>query len=161
MNEEGKYRVIRDTREKEGKGWHFGPTEKCSGTTIETMRTGDYTLKGYEDYLCIERKGSVVEVAGNLIQPRFYEELERLEEFQFPFLVLEFNMDDLIRYPFGCGLPAHVRRKCKMDGFVLLGKLNEMMLKYKTKVLFVGEKGKDVASSLFKRVVENYEPNIK
>ena len=58
------YTVIKDTREKEG--YFFKKYDKCSGMVVETMKTGDYTIKGLEDVLCIERKASVEEIANNL-----------------------------------------------------------------------------------------------
>lgn len=50
-----KFKVIRDTREKVGY-WDFVPDDRCSGTIEKAVQTGDYTLVGYEDVLCIERK---------------------------------------------------------------------------------------------------------
>ena len=59
-----KYKVIKDTREQNG--WFFTPYEKCSGMEVKTLHTGDYTLEGFEDVVCIERKGCVAEIAMNL-----------------------------------------------------------------------------------------------
>ena len=54
-----KYRVIKDTREKDG--WTFTEYDKCEGMDMDALHTGDYTLKGFEDVVCIERKASVSE----------------------------------------------------------------------------------------------------
>ena len=55
------YLVYRDTREKDG--WDFAQSGYCAGTEPQTIKTGDYTLHGYENHLCIERKGNVSELA--------------------------------------------------------------------------------------------------
>lgn len=151
-----KFIVLRDTREKEGKGWQFSASKYCSGTRVQGLKTGDYTLLGYENLLCIERKGSIIEFANNLCQERFFNELERLEDFPYAFLVLEFSLKDLIDYPFSEGIPYSVRKKIKISGAFLLRKLCEIQLKYKTKIIFAGNKtsSKEFAMSIFKRVVE-------
>lgn len=59
-----KYTVIQDTREQ--KGWYFSEYDKCNGMEQGSLKTGDYTLKGFEDMVCIERKFSVEEIATNL-----------------------------------------------------------------------------------------------
>ena len=50
-----KYTVIKDTREKDG--YFFKEYDRCDGMVVETMKTGDYTLKGMENVLCIEAQG--------------------------------------------------------------------------------------------------------
>ena len=62
------YLVIKDTREKQG--WDFPQSHSCVGTSIEKLDTGDYTIDGHRDTLCVERKGSVSEFAGNLVQEK-------------------------------------------------------------------------------------------
>ena len=69
-----KYTVIKDTREQDG--WFFSPYDKCDGMEVGTLHTGDYTLKGFEDIVCVERKASVTEIAMNLGRKKkaFYDE---------------------------------------------------------------------------------------
>ena len=49
------YTVIRDTREKDEKGWGFKSSKYCAGTIEEKLDTGDYSLYGWAQHLCIER----------------------------------------------------------------------------------------------------------
>ena len=88
-----KYTVIKDTREQDG--WFFSSNDKCAGMEIGTLHTGDYTMKGFEDVVCIERKASVSEIAMNLGRKKkpFQEEMERMRDFQFSFLILEFEFE--------------------------------------------------------------------
>ena len=59
-----KHIVLRDTREKSG--WDFKSFDKCQAIVDWGLRTGDYTVKGLEKYLVIERKASTGEISMNL-----------------------------------------------------------------------------------------------
>mgnify|MGYP003644328696 FL=1 len=93
------YTVIKDTREQDG--WFFTPYDRCEGMEVNTLHTGDYTLKGFEDVVCVERKASVSEIATNLGKKKkaFYNEMERMRDFNFRYLLLEFSALDVIDYP--------------------------------------------------------------
>ena len=93
------YTVIKDTREQEG--WFFTSYDRCEGMEVNTLHTGDYTLKGFEDVVCVERKASVSEIATNLGKKKkaFYNEMERMRDFNFRYLLLEFSALDVIDYP--------------------------------------------------------------
>lgn len=147
-----RYHVLKDTREQ--KGWTFEETNKCEGTTIEGLKTGDYTLKGFEHSLCVERKGSVIEWAHNCIEPRFIKELERMITFKYRFIILEFTMKDMLNYPNNVNLPAQIVAKLKMDGEMLLKKTLEFQIRYNVHIIFAGTEGKKVTQSIFKRVTE-------
>jgi|TARA_R100000900_G_scaffold137044_1_gene115302 ERCC4-type nuclease len=149
-----KYTVIRDTREHNDKGWLFDTSARCDGTSTSKLDTGDYSIEGLEDIFCIERKGSVSEFARNVTENRFERELERLESFKYPFIILEFEMSDIIDYPKNSGIPYRQRNQLRFKGPFILKRLLEFQMKYKTKILLCGRRGKEVASSIFKRVLE-------
>ncbi len=154
-----KYTVIKDTREQDG--WFFAPYDKCEGMEIGTMHTGDYTLKGYEDVVCVERKASVSEIAMNLGRKKkpFQEEIERMKDFHFSFLILEFSMDDVLKYPEGSKVPKAARSKVKVTGKYLLKCLMEFEIWYNTKIIFCGNKQNAflVTNSIFKRLTELFD----
>ena len=79
------YRVIKDTREKDG--WTFTEYDKCAGMDMGTLHTGDYTLQGFEDVICIERKASTSEIAMNLGRKKtpFLAEMDRMKDYVFFF----------------------------------------------------------------------------
>ena len=151
-----KYKVIRDTREQNG--WTFMSSKACEGTLSGALKTGDYSIEGYEELLTIERKGSIAELANNLVEDRFERELERMESFKYAFMILEFSMDDLIKYPKGSGIPSYKIKSVKLNPFFLLKRLMEIEIKYKVKIIFAENHGQTVASSIFKRVIENERP---
>lgn len=138
--------VIIDQREQ--RPWSFNSSR--SGL----LKTGDYSLEGYEDVFTIERKGNSGELAGNLFDDRFYRELDRMEKITFPFLICEFDMDDIVNFPANSGIPHYLWPKLQMTPKLYLKKLMEIQLKYKCKILFCGPNGKLVAESIFKRILE-------
>jgi hypothetical protein len=170
MSEQTKYTIVRDTREKERQGWWFSPSERCNGTLAQKLDVGDYSIQGLEKLVTIERKGSVAEFCANLTQLRFVgpyhpgkalskqSEFVRLEAITHPFIILEFDVDEMIRYPYIDEVPHKIRRAIRFKGPAALKKLIELQMEYKTTVIFAGRKrGKDVASSIFKRIIEEVE----
>lgn len=153
-----KYTVVRDTREQ--KGWSFAPSDTCAGTVIGTLKTGDYSLLGYERQFVVERKGSVGEFVQNITQKEkwaaFKDELGRLEEFAAPFIILEFNMGEILRYPEGSGLPFKVRQNIRISPQFCLKRFLEIELAFKVKIIPAGDGGRDVFSSLCKRILERW-----
>ena len=75
-----KYTVIRDTREQEG--YYFSEYDLCLGMIDQKLDTGDYSIVGLEDKICVERKGCVEELAINLGQKKhtFLREIERMKK---------------------------------------------------------------------------------
>jgi len=148
-----KFTVIRDSQEKENHGWQFNKTDYCNGTIIDNMKTGDYTLCGYENILTIERKGNIAEFAHNIIEARFDREIERMAHIPHSFIILEFNMSDILAYPWSSRIPRKKLHKIKMRGDFILKRMSEIMIKYPNiKILCCGKNGKEMARSIFKRI---------
>jgi len=153
------YAVLRDTREKEDQGWRWKKSKYCAGTIVRKLDTGDYTLEGMENYLAIERKGSISEWAKNVTEARFERELERLDSIQHPWILLEFNMTDVLNYPVGSGIPRSKWRWLKFRGPFILKRMTEMMCKHRVRIVLCGANGKEVAANIFKRTIEHVEAN--
>lgn len=178
------YTVIKDTREQDG--WFFTSYDRCEGMEVNTLHTGDYTLKGFEDVVCVERKASVSEIATNLGKKKkaFYNEMERMRDFNFRYLLLEFSALDVIDYPLsllGEGdrelyrlyksgeieLPNFKRFKIveqtKISGKYLIKSLMELSIRYDINVMFCGNKNGAflICNSLFKRLNELFHKRDK
>ena len=185
------YTVIKDTREKDG--WIFSPYDMCDGMEVNTLHTGDYTLRGFEDVVCVERKASVSEIATNLGKKKkaFYNEMERMRDFNFRYLLLEFSALDVIDYPLSLlneedrelyelyksgevddageaiELPDFKRFKIveqtKISGKYLIKSLMELSIKYDINVMFCGNKNGAflICNSLFKRLNELFHVRNK
>lgn len=154
------YHVIKDTREQQG--YFFGVYESCLGTIDEKLDTGDYTIKGLEDKICIERKASVEELAINLGQKKhaFLNEIERMKGHEHKFLILEFSLDEMLDFPNKSRIPQSQKDKytVKISGKYMLKMLNEFQLYNGVHVLFCGSKYNafKLVSSLLKRLNEMY-----
>ena len=103
------FTIIKDTREQDGYSFAASSSRyhTCNGMVSRKLDTGDYSIEGLEDKLCIERKASVVEFANNVghDQVRFLKEIERMKDFPYKFLVFEFSLTDLMNFPEGSSIP--------------------------------------------------------
>lgn len=133
-----RFEVIKDTREKSGHGWWFDEDEYCVGTTKSTVKIGDYTLKGLEKLLVIERKESVSEFAGNCSESRFWREIESMAKYKYKFLVLEFSIFDIERYPEGSSVPRAKWSSIKIRANYMLSLLSTIMADKDIHVIFAG-----------------------
>jgi hypothetical protein len=149
------YTVVRDTREQQG--WDFPAKDPCLGTVDGCLKTGDYSLVGFETALSVERKRSTGEWAANVFQARFERELERLVAFKDAWVIWEFTVEDIVLFPSNSGIPRPRWRSLRVTPQLLLKRTLELMRAFPA-VHFVpaGRDGRSVASSLFKRVVETH-----
>lgn len=146
--------ILRDDREKSRYRWTFAG-HRCVKSRLDT---GDYTVKGYEDVLTIERKRDVAEIHKNLSKqewPRFKAELERMHDIKHAYILFEFSYEDVSRYPFD--LPPFVRRKIKVRGGYLHNRIRKIEEEYDIKVIFCGDKEQaiNVAYEIMESVVKN------
>ena len=156
MNSLNKYTIIKDTREKDG--WDFKPFQKCKAVINEGLKTGDYTLEGLEQSLCIERKASAKEIAINLgkDRKRFEAELERMREFRWAYIVCEFSISNLMEYPLGSGIPKKQWKHIRMNGKFMLRRLREITEQYEVPVMFCDDRmgAQERAMQIFDEVTE-------
>lgn len=149
---------------------------------LGTMHTGDYTLKGYEDIVCIERKASVSEIAINLGKKKstFYNEMERMKDFHFRYMLLEFSASDVVDYPQNLlseqdkinyerykrgeikkpvGKRFDIVNQTRISGKYLIKALMEISIKYEIQILFCDNKPNAflVCNSIFKRLNELFD----
>lgn len=155
---ETNYKVIKDTREQEG--WFFRPFGNCVGMEQRKLDTGDYSIVGLEDKICVERKGCVEELALNLGQDkaRFFREIERMAEFPHKFIICEFNAEELIKFPKDTRIPVKNKAAVKVTGRYMLKQLVELQLYNDINVVFCGDRYNAFlfVSSIFKRINERY-----
>ncbi len=127
------FTIIRDTREKTG--WLFQGEQ----VELKALKTGDYSLEGFEDQISIERKKSVGELAGNVTQARFEREMKRMSEIPHAFILLEFSMFDLDIYPVGTNLPRRIKKKIRIRGNFIKSVLKRYLLEYNIQTILCGD----------------------
>ena len=156
MKKDPEFIIITDTREQTP--WEFD-FEHTVAQEIGTIKTGDYAVKGFEDKLCIERKGCIEEFANNLGKEfdRFKRELVRMEQFPHAFIICEFPLKDLIEFPFH-NHNTKLQQTSKISGKYLLKIILEIQLEHNVKIMFCGNKfyAMKTALSLMKRTHEKY-----
>ena len=144
------FKVIIDTREQQP--WEFEYVAHAN----RKLDTGDYSVEGYETLLCIERKKSVSEIANNITEKRFRDVLERMKQYKYSFLILEFDLDDVYRYPVGSNVPKRMWNHLKVTPGFIMKHLLEIQLKYGIHVVFCGDpsNASRMALTLMKKVYE-------
>ena len=99
--------VVIDTREQAGYAFNRIPADVSQGggfvairTEVRTLRTGDYSLAGYEARVAVERK-SLADAYGTFGQgrDRFERELLRLNGMQFAAVIVEAEWSEVLGNP--------------------------------------------------------------
>ena len=149
--------IIQDTREKHPFNFVFYGYE----TSVATLKTGDYTLEGYEDIVCIERKKTPSELANNLgrHQRRFDNEMERMSEFDCKYIVCEFPEEALLQFPKNSGMPKRVMKYVRMNGKYMRKCLYSYEEEYGIETIFCQDRAEaeDKIISIFLEVVSEDE----
>lgn len=143
--------IVIDTREQQP--WQFEEQEFYSfDREYRGLATGDYTILGLERMFVIERKASTSEVARNILESRFEEELKRLTQFNYPFIVCEFEIKDIVMFPMNSGIPHKLWDSLKITGPFLMKKIIEFQISYGIPWIFAGDYAEEFAVSLIKRM---------
>jgi ERCC4-type nuclease len=136
----GRFTVIRDTREKKGHGWWYEEDAHCIGTETAKVDIGDYAIKDKEHILCIERKESVSEFAGNCGEKRFLQQLKAMSSFPYAFLLFEFGWHQIEQYPEGSGIPKNKWSKIRIRGKYLMRVIASAQIEHGIHVVACGDK---------------------
>ena len=151
-----KYIVLRDTREKTG--WDFKTHDKCRAVVDWGLKTGDYTVRGLEKHLVVERKASTGELAMNLGKKRsaFEAEIKRMDNFRCKYILCEFSIDDLMNFPENSGIPKKQLQYVRMNGKFMWKKLCEYQEQHGVQVVFCDNKinAQEKAMFIFDEVTE-------
>jgi ERCC4-type nuclease len=150
-----KFTIIVDTREQQP--WEFG----LHVTSKEKLDTGDYSIKGLEHLLTIERKKSVSEIANNITENRFKDVLNRMSQIPYKFMLFEFDLEDVYSFPMGSDIPKKLWDKIKISPKYLLKYLTELQLNYGIHIIYCGDasNAEKMAVSIMKRVYEKHGGN--
>jgi ERCC4-type nuclease len=90
--------IVIDTREQ--RPFTFENISPRPEIVISTLKTGDYSLLGYEDDICIERK-SLPDLFGSCGtgRKRFESEIVRMAQFKYAAIVAECDLHSILRCP--------------------------------------------------------------
>jgi len=149
------FTIIIDTREQQP--WSFDHYV----TANKKLDTGDYSIEGLENIVAIERKKSVSEFANNVTESRFKDVIDRLSHIKYSFLLLEFNLEDILIYPIGSNVPKKMWDKIKISPAFIMKHILELQMFNNIKVVFCGDSSnaEKMAEYILKKV--NYIERIK
>lgn len=126
------FTIIVDTREQQP--WSFDHYAKAN----RKLDTGDYSVEGLENLLAIERKKSINEIANNIIESRFKDVIQRLSSMKYSYILLEFDLENVLNYPIGSSLPKHMWNKVKISPSFIMKHILEWQMFHNIKVIFCG-----------------------
>lgn len=147
-NSYNNFTIIVDTREQQP--WSFDNYTKAH----KKLDTGDYSIEGLENILTIERKKSSSEFATNIVESRFKDVIMRLSQFKYSFLLLEFDLEDLLIYPIGSTVPKKMWGQVKITPAFLVKNILELQLNHNIKIIFCGNptNAEKMAEFIFKKI---------
>jgi len=151
------FTIIVDTREQQP--WAFDHYVKAN----IKLDAGDYSIQGLQHLLGIERKKSVNEIANNITEPRFKDAISRLAQLKYSFLLLEFDIEDILNYPIGSSLPKKLWDKVKISPAFLMKHVLDWQLIHNINVIFCGSSSsaERTAEMILKKIFYIEKDNIK
>ncbi len=118
--------IIRDTREKVD----FFTFGSYSDVTVvdKKLDVGDYTVKGYENKITIDRKRNSGEILLNLGAQavRIQKELDRMAKLDQSYFVCSFPYTCLNEFPEGSGIPKYRWKYLKAKGSFMRKRIHEI-----------------------------------
>lgn len=109
------FTIIQDTREKQP--FDFSDKENCNRVLVQKIEYGDYSVKGLEHKIFIERKNSVSEWANNCVEARFKTLLENVAatpSIVYKYIVCSFPYFDIIHFPNSMKVSPRVKARIKI-----------------------------------------------
>ena len=151
------FTIIIDTREQQP--WSFDHYSKAN----IKLDAGDYSIQGLQYLLGIERKKSVNEIANNITEPRFKDAIARLAQLKYSFLLLEFDIENILNYPIGSNLPKRLWDKVKISPAFLMKHVLDWQLVHNINVIFCGDSSsaERTAEMILKKIYYIEKDNIK
>lgn len=145
---DNEFTIIVDTREQ--KPWSFDNHAKAN----TKLDTGDYSIEGLENIVAIERKRNIAEFANNITEKRFSDVVDRLSKIKYSFILFEFDMEDIMRYPIGSNIPKKLWDKIRISPSFIIKNIIDLQIDHNIKVLFCGdsENAEKIALSIMRKV---------
>jgi len=129
-----KFTIIQDTREQVP--LKFPENKHCNGTIVETVKHGDYSLKGLEDLVFCERKYSVGEWSKNSTEKRFKRLLDASINYKYRVIVCSFPYSDIVHFPKTLAVPPYVKRKIRISAEFLKTFTASIPIIYEVPIMF-------------------------
>lgn len=154
--------LIRDSREHEGYGYNWGEDDWTKGTKIDALSVGDYSIAGLEHLIFVDRKQTVSELAKNITEPRFLRLIEKAKKFKYRFLICEFSMDDIAKYPVGSEIPPKMWKAIRIRPKFIKIWLTKIAIEYGIQIILAGntKEAEDICYNILKTIHKLESKNV-
>lgn len=150
--------LIIDTREKTP--WDFEGDDDFAEVVYEKLDGGDYSIRGLEDIIVIERKATVDELFANFSKDkkRIKAEFDRLADHRFKIMVIEATCEDVLNpLAYYINKKGINKRHPKMPVAVVASGLTNLLLEQDAQLIFGGDRGQTMAKGLLLRAWELHQ----
>lgn len=150
--------IIVDTREKAP--WDFDGDEHFEKVIFEKLDAGDYSIRGLEKLVAIERKATADELFTNFTKnkERIFAEFERMRDYKIKVLIVEETCERILN-PQAYYINRHKINKASpsMPPAVVGSNLTLLMLEYGVHVIFAGDKAQSMARGILLRAFDMHK----
>ena len=141
--------LVCDTREKHA--FDFESDEDFAAIIHEKLDVGDYSLKGLEHLIVIERKANADELYNNFTQnkDRIYAEVERFKNHKIKIMIIEQSCEDIMN-----PLNYYVNKKglnkkaITMPVAVVATNLTTLIVEHGVQVIFAGSRARSMTKNI-------------
>jgi len=151
----GKPILIVDTREKNP--WEWDNDDAFEEIVHTKLDGGDYSLRGMEHIIVVERKATVDELFVNFTtnKERIKAEFERLADVKFKILVVEETCDDILNpFKYFINKKKINKKSPKMPVAIVASGLTNLMLEHNVHVIFGGSRAQAMVRGILLRAWE-------
>ena len=147
--------ILVDSREK--LPWDWEPDDAFESIEHCKLDAGDYSIKGLEHIIAIERKASVDELFINFTRDkdRIKAEFERLKDHKFKVMMLEFSREDAMNpAKYYINKRGINKQHPKMPVAVVMEGLNRLLLEYGVHIIFGGSRAQAMTRGILLKAYE-------
>jgi hypothetical protein len=132
--------ILQDNKEQTP--WDLEFFDEVEEQKVVHLVTGDYSIEGLESVVTIERKRTTGEIALNLGQKykAFAREFDRLQTFEYRYIICEFTFDDILSFPINSGIPKRFWSKLRISGKFILSRLEQLCNDHEVELILCGNK---------------------
>jgi len=141
--------LIVDTRERIP--FDYEGDEDFEAIVHTKLDAGDYSIKGIEHLIVIERKMNADELFNNFTQnkERIYAEFERLRGHKIKIMMIEQSCEDIMNpHNYYVNKKGLNKRAASMPVAVVASNLNTLMVEYGVQVIFAGSKARSMTKNI-------------
>lgn len=153
--------LLIDTREKQP--FDFEPDDAFESIEYVKLEAGDYSIKGLEHLIVIERKATVDELFINFSKEkeRINAEFERLKNHKFKILMIEASCEDVMNpMKYYINKKGINKQHPKMPVAVVMNGLNDLIIGHGVLVMFGGSRAQSMARGILLRAYELHQKGI-